>query len=99
MYLVQRARVLYALDRFDAAIEASAAALHAMPGSRLALLTSAAAQAALGDLAGANQRVRDVLAHSTSLRLSAPMLAPYFARDPQRRQQWLERLRAAGMPD
>ena len=94
MYLVQRARTLYALDRFEASI----GALQALPGSRLAMITAAAAGVALGNVPAARRYISDLLAQALALRLSAPMLAPYFARDPQRRQTWLLRLREAGMP-
>lgn len=43
--------------------------------------------------------ISDLLAQAPALRLSVPMLAPYFARDPQRRQTWPLRLREAGMAD
>jgi adenylate cyclase len=99
MYLVQRARVLYALDQYAHALEAAKAALHAQPSSRLASLTAVAAAVALGDHASARERVLVLRAAAPTLRLSSPMLAPYFARDPPRRQLWQARLRNAGMPE
>jgi adenylate cyclase len=98
MYLVQRARALYALDRHDEASHAAHEAVLAAPAARIAMLFGAAADIARGDAERARARVAALLQHDPAFTLASPVLQPYFARDPERRLRLHERLRQAGVP-
>lgn len=97
LYLVQRARALYALDRFDDASRAARLASIAFPGSKVAALVGAAADVGRGALGEAEAWVAKLRGIDPGFTLASPIIAPYFARDPERRRLWLERLRRAGV--
>ncbi len=98
MYLVQRARALYALGRFEEASRAAREAALAAPAGRVVLLFGAAADMARDAADAGRAWVAELLALDPGFTLASPILRPYFARDAERRQQLHGRLREAGVP-
>lgn len=98
MYLVQRARALYALERFDEASRAAREAALAFPSGKVVVLFGAAADVARGHAQAARAWIAELRARDPALTLASSILRPYFVRDPGRRQALAERLRDAGVP-
>lgn len=99
LYLMQRARVLYALGRFSEASRDANVSAPAFPSVRLVRLIGAAADIARGAPEQAKAWIAPLLQRDPDFNLGSPVLAPFFKRDPARRQRLLDHLRAAGVPD
>lgn len=98
IYLTQRARALYALDRFDEASHAAREAKLAAPLGRVISVFGAAADIARGATEAGRAWVAELLQRDPGFSLASPILRPYFARDADRRRRLHERLREAGLP-
>jgi hypothetical protein len=59
----------------------------------------AAADMGRGATKEAKEWVAGLLHREPGFTLASPILAPYFARDPDRRRQMIDRLREAGIPE